>query len=60
MGHVNWAASSEVKGEAYARLSAAAAAGEIDVQVDALPLAEVREAWRRLAAGSHRKLVLNP
>jgi NADPH:quinone reductase-like Zn-dependent oxidoreductase len=60
MGHTNFAASPEVKREAYARMAAAAAAGEIRVDVDPLGLDEVGEAWRRLQAGSHRKIVLVP
>jgi NADPH:quinone reductase-like Zn-dependent oxidoreductase len=60
MGHTNFAAPPEVKGEAYRRLAEAAAAGEIRVGVDPLPLEQVGEAWRRLEAGSHRKIVLVP
>ncbi|HYB22940.1 MAG TPA: zinc-binding dehydrogenase [Solirubrobacteraceae bacterium] len=60
MGHTNFAAPVEVKREAYERMAQAAAAGEIAVEVDALPLEEVAEAWRRLGAGSHRKIVLVP
>ncbi len=60
MGHTNFAAPPEVKREAYARMSEAVVAGEIVVDVDALALEEVGEAWRRLAAGSHRKIVLVP
>jgi NADPH2:quinone reductase len=60
MGHTNFAAPPEVKGQAYRRLAEAAAAGEILIDVDRIPLANVAEAWDRLAAGSHRKLVLVP
>ncbi len=60
MGHTNFAAPPDVKREAYARMAAAVAAGEIAVEVDALGLDDVGEAWRRLAAGSHRKIVLVP
>ena len=60
MGHSNFAAPAEVKREAYISLTAAAAAGELAVEVDPLPLEQVAEAWRRLAAGSHRKIVLVP
>ncbi len=60
MGHTNFAAPPEVKREAYRRLAEAAAAGEVKVEVDPLALAQVGEAWRRLAAGSHRKIVLVP
>jgi len=60
MGHTNFAAPPEVKREAYARMSEAVLAGEITVDVDPLSLDEVGEAWRRLQAGSHRKIVLVP
>jgi NADPH:quinone reductase-like Zn-dependent oxidoreductase len=60
MGHTNFAAPPEVKREAYARMSEAVLAGQITVDVDALSLDEVGEAWRRLQAGSHRKIVLVP
>ena len=60
MGHTNFAAPPEVKREAYARMSEAVLAGKIIVDVDALSLDEVGEAWRRLQAGSHRKIVLVP
>jgi NADPH2:quinone reductase len=60
MGHTNFAAPPEVKREAYARMSEAVLSGEITVDVDPLSLDEVGEAWRRLQAGSHRKIVLVP
>jgi NADPH:quinone reductase-like Zn-dependent oxidoreductase len=60
MGHTNFAAPPEVKGEAYRRMAEAAAAGELKVAVEELPLERVGEAWERLAAGSHAKLVLRP
>jgi len=60
MGHTNFAAPSEVKREAYRRLAEAAVAGEIVVGVDPLELEQVGEAWSRLQAGSHSKIVLVP
>ncbi len=60
MGHTNFAAPPEVKREAYLRLAEAAAAGELQVDVDPVGLEQVAEAWDRLAAGSHRKIVLVP
>lgn len=60
MGHTNFATPVDVKAEAYRRMAQAAEEGEIDVQVDALPLEQVEEAWRRLEASSHRKVVLTP
>jgi NADPH:quinone reductase-like Zn-dependent oxidoreductase len=60
MGHTNFAAPPEVKREAYARMADAVAAGDIDVEVDPLALDQVQEAWSRLQAGSHKKIVLVP
>ncbi len=60
MGHTNFAAPPEIKREAYRHLADHAARGEIVIDVDRIPLAQVAEAWDRLAAGSHRKLVLVP
>jgi NADPH:quinone reductase-like Zn-dependent oxidoreductase len=60
MGHTNFAAPPEVKREAYRRLSEAAAAGDVIVETDPIGLEQVAEAWERLAAGSHRKIVLVP
>jgi NADPH:quinone reductase-like Zn-dependent oxidoreductase len=60
MGHTNFAAPPEVKREAYTRMADAAARGEIRVEVDPLALDRVQDAWARLQAGSHRKIVLVP
>ena len=60
MGHTNFAAPPEVKRESYRRLAEAAAVGEIKVDVDPLELERVGEAWSRLEAGSHKKIVLVP
>jgi NADPH:quinone reductase-like Zn-dependent oxidoreductase len=60
MGHTNFAAPHEVKREAYRKLAEAATRGKIMVDVDRIPLGQVAEAWDRLGAGSHRKLVLVP
>jgi NADPH:quinone reductase-like Zn-dependent oxidoreductase len=60
MGHTNFAAPPEVKREAYRRLAEAAARGELRVDTDPLALEQVATAWERLAAGSHRKIVLVP
>jgi NADPH2:quinone reductase len=60
MGHTNFAAPPEVKREAYRRLAEAAAAGDVKVAVEELALDQVQEAWQRLAAGSHHKIVLVP
>jgi NADPH2:quinone reductase len=60
MGHSNFAAPPEVKREAYGKLAEAAANGRIVVDADRIPLDQLAEAWDRLAAGSHRKLLLVP
>lgn len=60
MGHTNFAVPPEVKRDAYLRLADAAADGGLTVDVDPLPLERVQEAWQRLAAGSHSKIVLVP
>jgi NADPH2:quinone reductase len=60
MGHTNFAAPPEVKRDAYTSMADAVAAGHINVEVDPLALDQVQEAWRRLQAGSHKKIVLVP
>lgn len=60
MGLASLAMPAEVKRAAYQQLAEAAADGGLTVDVDALPLEQVAEAWQRLAAGSHRKIVLVP
>jgi NADPH:quinone reductase-like Zn-dependent oxidoreductase len=60
MGHSNFAVAPEIRRDAYARLTEAAADGGLSVEVDALPLESVGEAWERLSHGSHRKIVLVP
>jgi NADPH:quinone reductase-like Zn-dependent oxidoreductase len=60
MGHSNFASPPEIRREAYARLADAAAEGKVRVEAEALPLEQVAEAWRRVEAGSHRKIVLVP
>jgi NADPH2:quinone reductase len=60
LGHTNFAAPPEVKRGAYERMVQAAVRGQLSVETERLPLAEVAEAWRRVAAGAHRKIVLVP
>jgi NADPH2:quinone reductase len=60
LGHTNFAAPPEVKRGAYERMAAAAAAGELTVDVERVPLERVGDAWDMLASGSHRKIVLVP
>jgi NADPH:quinone reductase-like Zn-dependent oxidoreductase len=60
LGHTNFAAPREVKHDAYARLTELAAAGQLRIEFEPFELERVREAWERLARGSHRKIVLVP
>ncbi len=60
MGHTYFLAPRELKQEAYRRLSGAAAAGEVRVESEAIPLEQLERGWERLAAGAHRKIVLVP
>jgi NADPH:quinone reductase-like Zn-dependent oxidoreductase len=60
LGHSNVFAPPDVKRAAYLRMAELAARGELHVDVERIPLADVRDAWERLAASAHRKLVLVP
>jgi NADPH:quinone reductase-like Zn-dependent oxidoreductase len=60
IGHSNSHAPFEVRRAAYERMARHAAAGELTVEVESLPLSRVADAWERQAAGPHRKLVLVP
>ncbi len=59
-GHTNTLVPPDVRAEAYATLLGHAAAGRIVVDVEALPLWDVEEAWAKQRAGGGRKLVLVP
>jgi NADPH:quinone reductase-like Zn-dependent oxidoreductase len=50
----------QIRREAYHRLCEAAAAGELRIESEPIALEQVGEAWKRLAAGAHRKIVLVP
>lgn len=58
IGHTNFHAPREVKREAYAAMARHAAAGELTVAVEELPLEEVATAWRKQAESPHHKLVV--
>jgi NADPH:quinone reductase-like Zn-dependent oxidoreductase len=60
VGHTNFAAPQEVKEPAYRTMCRHAAAGELVVPVEEVPLADVGDAWRRQAEGPGRKLVVRP
>lgn len=58
IGHNNAALPIATRREAYERMVAHAAAGELVVEVERVALERVREAWERQAHGPHRKLVI--
>jgi NADPH:quinone reductase-like Zn-dependent oxidoreductase len=60
IGHSNFGAPPDVRRAAYTQLLEAAARGELGVEVEALPLDSVGEAWARVEMGAHRKIVLLP
>ena len=60
MGHTNFAAPPPLKREAYLRMAAAAARGELVLDVEELGLEHVGDAWARLAESSAKKIVLVP
>jgi NADPH2:quinone reductase len=59
-GHFAFGVAYDVFAEHYPRLVRHAVAGEIRLDVEPVPLADVAEAWRRQAAGEATKLVLVP
>jgi NADPH2:quinone reductase len=59
-GHFAFGVPGEVFAEHYPRLVRHALAGEIQLDVERVPLADVGEAWRRQAVGEGTKLVLVP
>jgi NADPH2:quinone reductase len=60
LGHTNFMAPADVKRAAYGRMVELAAAGELEVTVERVPLDEVAEAWRRQADSPRHKLVIVP
>ncbi|HWT23727.1 MAG TPA: zinc-binding dehydrogenase, partial [Solirubrobacteraceae bacterium] len=60
VGHTNYAADLERRRAAYQRMAAHAAAGEIRVDVERVPLEDVADAWRRQGSSPNRKLVIVP
>jgi NADPH2:quinone reductase len=60
LGHTNFAAPPEVRRDAYVRMVRHAAAGELTVDYELLPLERVSEAWERQEASPGLKLVLSP
>ena len=60
LGHTNFMAPREVKREAYRRMVEHAAAGELAVEVERVPLEQVADAWQRQQRSPHHKLVIVP
>ena len=60
LGHTNFAAPAEVRNETYLRMVRHAAAGELTVDFEVMPLERVAEAWKRQQGSPGRKLVLSP
>ena len=60
LGHANRAVPHDAVADAYRRMVRHAAAGELTVDHDVLPLERASEAWERQASFPRRKLVLRP
>ena len=60
LGHTNFAAAPDVRAAALQKMWAHDAAGELQVDVEAIPLADAADAWRRQVDGPRTKLVVTP
>jgi NADPH2:quinone reductase len=60
LGHTNFAAPAEIRNDAYLRMLRHAAASELTVDYEVMPLERVVEAWELQQASPNRKLVLSP
>jgi NADPH2:quinone reductase len=60
LGHANAATPPEVKHAAFTAMCDHAAAGELTVEYEELPLDQVADAWERQASSPHVKLILVP
>ena len=60
LGHSNFGVPREEKNAAYRRMVEHAAAGELTVDVESMPLDRIGEAWELQAKGPHKKLALIP
>jgi NADPH2:quinone reductase len=60
LGHTNFAAPADVRNDAYLRMVRHAAASELTVDYEQVPLEQVAEAWQRQESSPGRKLVLSP
>ena len=60
LGHANAATAPEVKHAAFRAMCDHAAAGELTVEYEEMPLAEIGDAWERQAQSPNVKLILVP
>ncbi len=60
LGYTNFAVPMDALAQGYGDLLAHATAGRITIDIEAVPLAQVAEAWARQQQGSAAKLVLVP
>src|SRR5437588_10461004 len=60
LGYTSFLVPWEEQAAAYRKLADYAAAGQIKVEFEVLPLEAAAEAWKRQASSPHRKLVLDP
>ena len=60
LGHTNFAVPADQLADHYRRLVGHAVAGEIQLEVERVPLGAVADVWRRQAEGAGTKLVLVP
>jgi NADPH2:quinone reductase len=60
VGHTNYSADAARRRAAYQRMAGHAAAGEITVEVERVPLDAIADAWRRQGESPNRKLVIVP
>lgn len=60
IGHSNSHVGLDVRREAYERMARHAAAGEIQIDVERLPLSRIADAWEHQAAGPHQKVTVVP
>ena len=60
LGHTNFAVPADELADHYRRLVGHAVAGELELEVERVPLDAVADAWRRQADGAGTKLVLVP
>lgn len=60
LGHTNFAVPADVRQTAYRTMAEHAAAGELNVDVERVPLADAAEAWERQRSSPHHKLAIVP